>query len=472
MKTQTNLRYLFLFAFFFLISCGKKEDSEPNSLSISLETITVSENGEIITISVISNKDWQVNSTSEWISFSPAFGSGNEDLEVEIDPNPKAESREGIVRVSISGVVKKLTVTQLGAVMSRPEYFIPADERGMEPISSLELSKLMGSGWNLGNSLEAIGGETAWGNPLVTLELIQKVKNAGFTSIRIPVAWSKFVDEEDFEIDPVWLDRVEEVVKYAMNEGLYVVLNNHWDGGWMQPTFAAQDKANERLKKIWVQVALKFRDYNDHLLFAGSNEVMVEGNYNAPSQENILVQNEFNQVFVDAVRSTGGKNSFRHLVIQSYNTNLDYGINHLKIPQDEVEDKLFVEVHYYDPWEFALREDDVITQWGSDAKDLEKKATWGNEEHVSSQFRRLKSKFIDEGIPVLIGEFGAISKLSDSENQNSRKYYLEYLTSQMKENGLVPFYWDNGFDGNYGFAIFDRASGAILYPDLVEVLID
>lgn len=471
MKTQSSLHCLALFTIFFLFSCGEEKEAEPNILSINPESLTVAESGETLTVSINSNTDWKANSTNDWISFSPAFGTGDEDLQVMVSPNPNSESREGNVRVSISGLVRNLKVNQLGAVASNPDYYIPADENGMRPISSLDLSKLMGAGWNLGNSLEAIGGETAWGNPMVSKELIEQVKNTGFNSIRIPVAWSKFTNENTYEIDPAWLDRVEEVVNYALDLEMYVVLNNHWDEGWMQPTFAAQEEVNARLSKIWVQVALKFREYNDHLLFAGSNEVMVEGNYNAPTQENVQVQNEFNQVFVDAVRSTGGKNAFRHLVIQSYNTNVNYGISFLEIPEDEVSQKLMVEVHYYDPWEFALREDDLITQWGKAANDLDKKPAWGNEEHASSQFRKLKETYVEAGIPVLVGEFGAISKPNDPENHLNRKYYLEFLTSEMKANGLIPFYWDNGFDGNYGFALFDRENGNALYPDLVEVLV-
>ncbi|MBN3583870.1 cellulase family glycosylhydrolase [Algoriphagus aestuarii] len=471
MKTQKNHLYLLLLLMMTFFSCGEEKDSEPKNLSIDPESITVSESGETTIISIVTNSDWQANSTSDWITFSPSFGSGNDQLDVEVMANPNPESREGNVRISISGIVRNLKIVQLAGVASKPDYYIPADENGMRPVSSLELSRLMGAGWNLGNSLEAIGGETAWGNPLVTPDLIQQVKNAGFNSVRIPVAWSKFITNETYEIDPLWLDRVEEVVNYALDQGMFVILNNHWDGGWMQPTYTAQSQVNERLEKIWIQVALRFRDYDDHLLFAGSNEVMVEGNYNAPSQENVLVQNGFNQVFVDAVRATGGKNAFRHLVVQSFNTNVDYGIQSLEIPEDEAEDRLMVEVHYYDPWEFALREDDLISQWGTAAKDEGKKATWGNEAHVSSQFKKLKDTFIDSGIPVIVGEFGAISKPSDPQNHLSRKHYLEFLTSEMKENGLIPFYWDNGFDGKYGFALFDRKNGNVLYPDLVEGLV-
>lgn len=471
MKTQFTLRlFLFLISCSFF-SCSGDEDAEPSELTIDPESITVSESGETLTVSILSNVEWQVNSNTNWVDYSPARGSRNGELQLKVEPNPEGGIREGIIRVSVSGLVRNLLVTQLGTVSTKPDYYIPSDAEGMRDLSSLELSKLMGAGWNLGNSLEALGGETAWGNPMVTEMLIQQVKSAGFNSIRIPVAWSKFIDEGHYEIDPAWLDRVEEVIQYALNQGMFVVLNNHWDGGWMQPVLSTQEEVNERLRKTWIQIALKFRDYDDHLLFAGSNEVMVEGNYNIPSQENLAVQNEFNQVFVDAVRSTGGKNAFRHLVIQSYNTNVDYAINFLEIPEDEMEDRIMVEVHYYDPWEFTLREDDIITQWGDAAVDLDKKSGWGNEAHVINQFNKLQSKFLDSGIPVLVGEFGAISKGSDPRNHASRSYYLNFLTSQMKERGLVPFYWDNGFDGNYGFALFDRNTGSVLYPDLVEGLI-
>lgn len=165
----------------------------------------------------------------------------------------------------------------------------------MRDITNLELANEMGIGWNLGDSLAAIGGEMAWGNPKTTKELIGVIKTAGFKSVRIPVAWSKFTNAETFEIDPVWMARVQEVLDYVTDNDMYVVMNIHWDEGWMQPTFAQQNYVNDRLEKMWIQIALNFRDYDDHLLFARTNEVMVDGDYSTSKSEYYQVQNSLNR---------------------------------------------------------------------------------------------------------------------------------------------------------------------------------
>lgn len=453
-----------------LFSCGQSEPETPLSLEISTHEIKVNAEAHSKIIQVESNSSWTVNNSNSWIKVDPSQGESNMDLMIQIEENPEEQDREGVVRISNSVISRSVSIKQDGKENGFPAYYINPDPSGMRDVSSLDLSSDMGRGWNLGNSLEAIGGETAWGNPVVTEELILAVKAAGFKSVRIPVAWSKFSNASEFTIDPIWMSRVQEVVDYCIANDLYVLLNIHWDGGWMQPTYATQDAVNDRLEKMWVQIALNFRDYDDHLLFAGSNEVMVEGDYTAPSTEYYTVQNTFNQTFVKAVRNTGGRNSFRNLVVQTFNTNIDYGINYFQLPEDTVEDRLMVEVHYYDPFEFALKEEGGVSEWGKDAGPV-KSANWGNEDYVDAQFGKLKTKFIDQGIAVLVGEFGAISRLDQTNHAAFRRYYLDYVTQQMVKNQVVPFYWDNGFSGNHGFGIFDRTNYEVLYPELLEALL-
>lgn len=465
-----KIQNLYIFSLcLLLLFCCQSEPEPPLSLEVSTNEIVVNAETHSKMIHVESNSSWTVNNSNSWIKISFSQGEGSMELIIQIEENSDEMEREGVVRISNSAISRSITIKQEGVANEFPSYYISPDPSGMRDISSLELASDMARGWNLGNSLEAIGGETAWGNPVVTEELILAVKAAGFKSVRIPVAWSKFSNPSDYSIDPLWMARVQEVVDYCIDNDLYVLLNIHWDGGWMQPTYEAQDEVNERLKKMWIQIALNFRDYDDHLLFAGTNEVMVEGDYSAPTTEYYTVQNSFNQTFVEAVRNTGGRNSFRNLVVQTFNTNIDYGINYFQLPEDTVEDRLMVEVHYYDPYEFALKEDGV-SEWGKDS-DPAKSATWGNEDYVDTQFEKLKSKFIDQGIPVLVGEFGAISRLNQPNHATFRKYYLDYITQQMVQNQLVPFYWDNGFSGNHGFAIFDRTNYDVLYPELLEVLL-
>lgn len=338
-------------------------------------------------------------------------------------------------------------------------------------MTSVELTQVMGVGWNLGNSLDAIGGETAWGNPMVTQQLINAVKAAGFDTLRVPVAWSKFSDPANFVIQTSWMDRVEEVVNYGLNADMYVIVNIHWDEGWMQPTYAQQNYVNNRLSIMWEQIATRFRDYDERLLFAGTNEVMVEGDYGTPTEEYYTVQNSFNQTFVDTVRATGGGNATRHLVVQGFNTNIDHTVNFAEIPVDTVANRLMMEVHYYDPYNFTLNENSSITQWGAIATDPNATETWANESWVDAQFQRMKTNFVDQGIGVILGEYGVISRPNVANHEVYRTYWNEYITESAVNHGLVPVYWDNGYAGNAGMAIFDRNNGNQLYPAIVDAIV-
>ena len=183
----------------------------------------------------------------------------------------------------------------------------------------------MSPGINLGNTLEAIPKETSWGNPPTTDAFMRGVRKSGFRSIRIPIAWSQYADA-DFKISPTWMAHIKEVVKKATDADLYALINIHWDGGWIQPTYAKQEAVKKKLQAFWTQIAVGFRDSNDHVLFAGTNEIGVEGVYGPPTEENAKVQNGFNQTFVSAVRSTGGRNKQRFLVVQGYNTDIDAAV--------------------------------------------------------------------------------------------------------------------------------------------------
>ena len=355
---------------------------------------------------------------------------------------------------------------------------IAPDESGMRNVGSIALAQEMGPGWNIGNSLDAIGGETAWGNPRISQRLIDSVRAAGFHAVRIPVAWSNFMDTSTFTIDSTWMARVEEVVNYVLNDSMYAIINVHWDGGWMQPTYARQTYVNNRLAVLWRQIAVHFRDYGDHLLFAGMNEVMVTNNYSTPTVEYYTVQNSFNQTFVTTVRSTGGRNFYRYLAVQGFNTNIDYTVSFFAIPVDVTPNRLMVEVHYYDPYDFTLNTGSSITQWGKNATNPAKTETWANESYVDGQFQKMKTKFIDNGYAVILGEYGVIARLNlgnaalNAEYAGYRRYYMQYITRSLVRHGLVPVYWDNGYTGNNSMGLFDRSTGAQVYPDIIRATVD
>jgi endoglucanase len=358
-----------------------------------------------------------------------------------------------------------------------PDSMAP-DPTGMRDITSVELARELAPGWNLGNSLDAIGGETAWGNPKITKKLIDSIKAAGFRSVRIPVAWSHFTNATTFTIDSTWMARVEQVVNYALKDSLYAIINEHWDNGWIQPTYAQQEYVQNRLAVMWRQIAVHFRDYDDHLLFAGMNEVMVNGDYGTPKKEYYTVHNSYIQTFVNAVRSTGGRNSYRHLVVQGFNTNIDHTASFLVIPQDATAHRLFIEVHYYDPYNFTINSNSTITQWGKNYTNAAKVETWANEAWADAQFQKMKTKFVDKGYGVLLGEYGAMARTQlgsaalNKEHAEYRRYYMEYITRSIVNHGLVPCYWDNGGTGNLGMGVFNRATGEKAYPEIIKAIMD
>ena len=339
----------------------------------------------------------------------------------------------------------------------------------------------MSPGWNLGNTLEAIGSgkvpftvsqETAWGNPAATQKLMTAVKAAGFKSVRIPVAWSEYADGSD-TINPAWMARVTEVVNQAQDAGLYVIINVHWDGGWMQPTYADQAAVNTKLAKFWTQIADNFKTYDDHLLFAGTNEVVVTNVYSAPTKENCAVQNSFNQTFVNAVRATGGNNAGRFLVVQGYNTNIDYTVTcNAALPTDTVTSKLMMEIHYYDPYNFTLNANSGIWQWGLIATKAAATENWANEAYTDGQFQKMKSHFIDKGVPVILGEYSAMQRSEQDATGKYRTFWDAYITRSAHKHGIVPMYWDNGPTSNHSSGLFDRSAARPAFPDTIAAIVE
>jgi endoglucanase len=373
----------------------------------------------------------------------------------------------------------KLTLTALIATWLLASGGNALAREAHAPLTGDNVVELMSPGWNLGNSLEAIGGkasytssqETAWGNARVTQELMDSVKAAGFKSVRIPVAWNQYADS-DATIRAFWLKRVQEVVDYAHKAGLYVVINVHWDGGWQQPTYKAKDQADARLAVFWKQIATHFRDYDDRLLFAGTNEITVTDVYSPPTEENCTVQSGFNQIFVAAVRSTGGNNASRWLVVQSYNTNIDHAVLcNLKMPGDTIAGRLMMEVHYYDPYNFTLNDKSQIWQWGKNAKQASATETWANESYADAQFKKMKVNFIDKGVPVLLGEYAASLKTEYDPEGRYRNDWNSYITRSAHDHGLVPMYWDNGVTSNHASGLFDRATAKPVFPETISEIV-
>lgn len=315
-------------------------------------------------------------------------------------------------------------------------------------------------GWNLGNTMEAQCGETAWGNPMVTQSFINSVKAAGFNAIRIPAAWSCHLSSGT-TIDPTWMARVKTVVDYAYSQGMYVILNIHWDGGWLEehPTFDFQTANNQKQSALWTQIANTFKSYDERMLFAGTNEVHAD--YNEPTSEHITVQQSYNQTFVNAVRATGGNNTTRTLVVQTYNTNPWHGLRYFTMPSDSASNRLIVEIHDYDPYDYTLNSGGACLAWGAPYPQYSQCA-WAQEAYFTDLFSQVKNKWVAAGIPVIIGEWGVGAR--PNLNMASREYYYEFFSTTAQQNGLKTFVWDIGVPTSQsgGNALLNRNTGAII----------
>ncbi|HEY6124701.1 MAG TPA: cellulase family glycosylhydrolase, partial [Steroidobacteraceae bacterium] len=326
-------------------------------------------------------------------------------------------------------------------------------------------------GWNLGNTLEAQCGETAWGNPVVSQQFINAVKAAGFNTIRIPAAWNcHTLPAGSLTIDPAWMARVKQVVDYAYSQNMYVILNIHWDGGWLEehPLFANQAANNERQAAFWTQIATTFRDYNERMLFAGTNEVHAD--YGAPTSEHITVQQSYNQTFVNAVRATGGNNASRTLVVQTYNTNLHHGLQYFSLPTDTIASRLMVEIHHYDPYDFTLNPNGSCLYWGAQFP-VQSNCTWANEAYHDLYFGQVGDRWVDQGVPVIIGEYGVATRPNLS--LDSRAFWNEYVNRAATANGIKTYYWDNGVlpSATNGFALFNRTTGAVVDQAVLDAVL-
>ena len=303
-------------------------------------------------------------------------------------------------------------------------------------------------GWNLGNSLEAEGTETSWGNPATTADMIKSIKGEGFNAVRIPVRWGQHCDMSTMAIDEKWLSRVKEIVDWCLAEDMYVIINTHHDL-WLEhyPTNAKKTELNEKLGKLWTNIAIAFADYDGRLAFAGLNEVNAEGNWGlTPTQENYDVTNSFNQTFVDAVRATGGNNAQRNLIVQSYRCNPTMGLTNLVVPTDPTPNRLSVEFHYYDPYSYCSGAAGSYNYWGIAFSDKGTVTPDGNEKSLANFFLTIREKWWEQGLGVVIGEYGCSCHYTTADKatqEANMQYYMKCLVSEARKNGFAAFVWDN-----------------------------
>lgn len=323
----------------------------------------------------------------------------------------------------------------------------------MRNITSQQLVEDMTFGWNLGNTLDVCQAdrdgdgkinehveagekvdETLWGNPKATKELFTSLKKNGVNAVRIPVTWRDHMDSNG-NIDREWMDRVQQVVDYAYSQGMYVIINVHHDGGG-DPKFGAwiieesQNDYNTFLKKyknVWKQIAERFKNYSDYLIFESMNEVGFDTLYNKNKADAYNLINKINQDFVDIIRATGGNNAKRHLLIAGYYTDIERTCDSLyKMPDDKA-GRCILSVHYYTPWDFCT---------------CDRKHTWGTNSEVwqmETLIGKMKKNFVDKGIPVIIGEYAA-----SGSDLSSCIFFIEKLNKLCSDYGIATFIWDSG----------------------------
>ena len=327
----------------------------------------------------------------------------------------------------------------------------------MRNITSQQLVEDMTFGWNLGNTLDVCQAdrdgdgkinehveagekvdETLWGNPKATKDLFTSLKKNGVNAVRIPVTWRDHMDS-DGNIDREWMDRVQQVVDYAYSQGMYVIINVHHDGGG-DPKFGAgiieesQKDYNTFLKKyknIWKQIAERFKNYSDYLIFESMNEVGFDTLYNKNKADAYNLINKINQDFVDIIRATGGNNAKRHLLIAGYYTDIERTCDSLyKMPDDKA-GRCILSVHYYTPWDFCTC--DIKHTWGTNSEVRQMETLIG----------KMKKNFVDKGIPVIIGEYAA-----SGSDLSSCIFFIEKLNKLCSDYGIATFIWDSGSQVN------------------------
>ena len=362
-------------------------------------------------------------------------------------------------------------------------------------------------GWNLGNTLEGggsdnnytnkggLGAEKAWQGTTTTQQIIDFVAAQGFKSVRIPAAWvmGHIVDPDELTIDAAWMARVKEIVDYCINDNLYVLLNDHWDGGWIQGTFKTDISASTvqenciKMKKLWTQIAETFKDYDEHLLFAGLNEPEAE----TEAQINVLMTYE--QAFIDAVRATGGNNASRTLVVQGPNTSIELSSKYVDMSKfvDSASKALMIEVHYYSPPQFTgvwegPNGDEPFYFWGAanhvpSGTYKKYNCTWGEESYVREQFDMMKKNFVDKGIPVILGEYGAnwreFSNTSiQKKHDASIRLFHKTINEEAVKRGIIPYVWDINNPNRYGtggiMCIIDRSKPAVFDQNSLDGILE
>jgi aryl-phospho-beta-D-glucosidase BglC (GH1 family) len=431
---------------------------------------TVPADGGSYNMTLLTNIDYKVTTSASWITLAETrsrAGLTEKKYTVTISANRNA-ARTATITIEGAGISTTVEVAQAGTSSDMNK-------------TAIDIAKDIYAGWNIGNTLEAYNGstpsETAWGNPKITETLIKSIKAAGFNAVRLPTAWDGYItDRSTYKISDTWLNRVDEIVNWCVENDLYVIVNIHWDGGWLEE-HCTEDKKDANLaeqKALWTQIATKLAGYDEHLLFAGCNEPNVDNS----TQMAVLL--EYEQAFIDAVRATGGRNYYRTLIVQGPATDIDKTSQYMiTMPKDVVDGRMMAEVHYYSPWQFCGMSKDeswgkMAYYWGDNMiGDSERDSSWGDLAYMQTEFKKMQDQFVSKGIPVILGEYGAIvnheKDLTDDAkikaHKQSRFDFNKAATREAKNHGMVPFMWDTGEGMN-------RSTGAVTSDVIIPAIME
>ena len=483
-----KVAYASLFVLFSLLfCCGGKDNPTPDptpaqkaptAITLSQNSFSFSKDGGEATLTVKAPFRPSFSGTPSWITVKDGtFDKYQITYTLTASANTAYEERTATVTLKATGV-SDVTFTVSQEAAEKPEEPTPGTEVNQAIIDA------MGLGWNMGNQFdgyyngswagekEGYPDECVWQGStdaekkahMATQATFDGLKALGFTSVRIPISWLKMIGAApDYSIDESWMNRIYEVVGFAHNAGLMVIINTHHDENhgvantyqWLDILGASNNSAKNEtikaeIKAVWTQIANKFKDCEDWLIMEGFNELNDGGwgwsaafKANPAKQCNIL--NEWNQVFVDAVRATGGNNATRWLGVPTYAANPEFE-KYVTLPDDPA-GKTMLAVHFYDPSDYTIGEKQY-SDWGHTGA-ADKKANGGDEDHVKAVFGNLYTKYVSHGTPVYLGEFGCSMRAkSNARAWAFYKYYMEYVVKAAKTYGLPCYLWDNGTTGD------------------------
>ncbi len=476
---------VFLTAIIVLFACKKAQTTTPE-LTISVSTITFAPEGGSQDITITSNADWSVsNPALSWLQLSATSGkSGSTVIHVTVtSPNGTGASQSAILYISASnGQARRVTVTQAPTIY--PSYNTSPIAPDMTGVTSnaVQLAAKMGTGMgmNFGNTMDSPN-DGDWVSGKITDAQVKFVKQIGFTAVRIPMnwVWTHLSDRKKATIDPAWLARVKQVVGYCVNNGVYVIINAHADLGWLEQNVNAikKDSVNAMQKAIWEQIATTLRDFDEHLLFASTNEPQ------ADNADQMAILNGYHETFINAVRSTGGKNSYRVLVVQGPHADpTKTAALMTTMPTDPVPNKLILEVHDYTPATFTILTDgdvswgNMVYYWGAgnlSTIEPSRNAPPGTDEsQITTELQGINQNFVAKGIPVILGEYSATRRtnpnlpmpLDTAASNRSVDYWTKFVTKTAKTDGILPFFWEVG-------QMLDRANNVVIDQRMYNALV-